>query len=240
MRRMSQSRFWLKHHKGGESGGFSLLEVTVAVLVMTIAGVALLSFMVYATGMSVKSQQQSYGLRWIQEDAEQVKAAATNWTYGTLSNNAGILQLSGCSTSDCGLASGNLIRLRDSATLSAVTVISSNTVTLTPTPTLTPGSSTSFVPVNQCMATTPSDGLATAFATALPTLAPVPTTNYVWKGTTYALTRGGYSGSTTPTVSTVAPFNILQITYQVAPVSGPGQTFVMSTEILPSATLQCP
>jgi type II secretory pathway pseudopilin PulG len=220
--------------------GFTLTEVIVALLVMFIGGFTLLSSMVYSTGMSVKSQQQSYGLKWIQEDLEQVKVAAANWTFGTITNTAGALQLSGCASANCGLVMNDRIRLKDDSILHSVSSITGISVTLDPTLTLPSGNSIAFVPIKQCMATTINNGLATEFGAALSTLAPVPTTNHIWKGSTYSLTRGGYNSSATPSVKNVAPFNILEIAYRVAPVSGPGKTFVVSTEVLPNAVLQCP
>ncbi|MEM9136934.1 MAG: hypothetical protein AAGB01_06260 [Cyanobacteria bacterium P01_F01_bin.42] len=220
--------------------GFTMTEVLVGIFLTLIGGLVLLSTIVYATAVNVRSQHQSFALKWIQEDIEQVKAAAANWSFGFISSSAGTLQLSGCSSSTCGLSVNDQIRLRDAGVIHRVSSISGSTIVLSPPVSIPSSASRGFIPLSKCLATATTNGLGNALKSDLSSLVPVPSNTYTWKGVTYVLSRRGYGAASTPTVRNVAPFNILQLTYRVSPTSGSGDTFTLSTEILPSAALQCP
>jgi type II secretory pathway pseudopilin PulG len=63
--------------------GLSMLEVLVAMMVVFLTFMTSLNGLLYATLFQVKAERQAQATYWIQQDLEQVKAAAANYTTTT-------------------------------------------------------------------------------------------------------------------------------------------------------------
>lgn len=92
------------------SQGFTLIEVIVGVLIMTLSLTTALNLTVYAVALRLKAKQYSEAVAWIQEDLENRKFQAFSLDYST-STSSYTPDPSACSATS--LNSGYADRLRD-------------------------------------------------------------------------------------------------------------------------------
>ena len=67
----------------GADSGLSMLEVLVAMMVVFLTFMTSLNGLLYATLFQVKAERQAKAVYWIQQDVENVKSAAANYTTNT-------------------------------------------------------------------------------------------------------------------------------------------------------------
>lgn len=82
----------------GSDSGLSMLEVLVAMMVVFLTFMTSLNGLLYAAMFQVKGDRQAKAVYWIQQDVENVKSAAANYTTNT-----------GCSTSTVGTLFNNTV-----------------------------------------------------------------------------------------------------------------------------------
>ena len=67
----------------GSDSGLSMLEVLVAMMVVFLTFMTSLNGLLYAAMFQVKADRQAKAVYWIQQDVENVKAGAANYTTNT-------------------------------------------------------------------------------------------------------------------------------------------------------------
>jgi prepilin-type N-terminal cleavage/methylation domain-containing protein len=226
---------------GSSSRGFSLLEVVVSLLVMVIVSAGVMSAIVY--GAALRSTASSYNgaMGWVQEQYSQVQSLSTSWNYAQLQLYTGsTLKLVNCPAGNCSqLVDNDLIlvsgRPDQAFRVSALTSTSDgSTFTVSPPLTLTSGTRLGFSPLKFCSASSSTDAMAGQFNQALLPSAPLPTDLKTFGGRRYYLER-------TTSVTSVAPYYLLELTYQVHPENTPTTTVAsLYTEVIPNAALHCP
>ena len=148
--------------------GFTLIEVLIAILIATIFVTVAMQMMVIATVFKVRAQEFSEATNWIQEDLEDVKFQASQYSD-----------------------------------------------------------------TSKCSVLTSDDGFADGFRDLL--TEPIPKT--FRNGKQFNLTRTTTPFSIAPGT---APYDVLQVSYDVSPTSGGSSIAKFYTEVIPNGALQCP
>ncbi len=237
--------------------GFTLLETIVAILIMTIFVSVSLQAMTIAAILKLRAREYTEAIAWIQQDLEKVKYTATAYKLPSTSLSAAIngtvvpvSVITVSSTSDFG--SGDQIKIgSDSKTFTItappVTVLGITTMVISPNLTTSQASGSTVVGLTKCgnvgttitQTTGLADGLrdkivgsnqSTASYSPPSTTKTSPTT-----GQTFYMTQ-------TLTLANTAPYNQLQVSYEVrptTPVGAPARAKTYS-EIIPPAAYECP
>ncbi|MBW4641190.1 MAG: type II secretion system GspH family protein [Gloeocapsa sp. UFS-A4-WI-NPMV-4B04] len=234
-----------------QNEGFTLVEVLVAILITTIFVAVTMQSMVLAAVFKARARQFSEATTWIQEDLENVKSQATLQST-TLSNELDATPGS-YEVTDTAIvvASANRFKFGDQlkigtdSTNNVIQSIAPATSTITLNVALDtiqlPGVSVELIRSTRCTGT---PTLSTGFGDYLnDNLPPVPSeTNNSSNpnsgtktilGKTYTVTR-------IPTVKDVAPYEVLELSYRVAPQGGGSAIATTNNEVIPDAAFQCP
>lgn len=217
--------------------GFTLIEVLVAILITSVfIGVAMQA-MVMAAVFKVRARQFAEATTWIQEDLENVRREANNLQYTTLrvatSSTDTVLQVASID----GFQAGNTLIVGTDSTNKTIATsgvnTSARTITLTSTVRTNWPIGTVVVATTKCNrpSGTINAGFAKHFQDNLPTI--INSGVKPITGKAYTLTR-------TATVRNTAPFDVLNLTYSVAPQSGGNPIATMDTEVIPDASFHCP
>lgn len=123
-----------------------------------------------------------------------------------------------------------------------ISAINSATKTLTITPSLRTNKSEGDAVAlsTRCKPTAPEDGFADGLRDKISGSNLTTTTNSVSVSKTSNFTNKPYTLTRTTTLSSEAPYNLLQVRYDVSPTSGGSSIANFYTEVIPNAALQCP
>ena len=224
--------------------GFTLIEVLVAILLITVFVATAMQAVVIAALFKARARQFAEATTWIQQDVESVKQRADILGVTTLTAAPAANTLSVSSTTGF----FNTYRLRIGTISPTLYTISGNpsTTAITVSPNLTTaqiaatpiGTPVSVVAMNSndlslCYANDANDKVnrfGEFLSTNLPTVPSDGTRNIT--GKVYTLSRSFI-------VRPAAPFDVLQITYKVAQGTNP-PIAKFDTEVTPNAAFQCP
>ena len=223
--------------------GFTLLEVLVAIVVITaFVNVALMGLVTAALFKS-KAKAYSNGITWIQADLEAVRDKAANLPYlsYSLSANASAAQRIVALTSASGLASNDQVKIGTDTTTYTIQSISGNSLTLTAdlvTAQSANASVTAVPAVSKCTPASTNDGFAYYLQQDLQQGLPSsPFTKYIG-GKAYTVTRSSEVKSS-PFTDTPR-YEVLGLSYTVTPQSNSNvKVASIYAEIIPSAFYQC-
>jgi prepilin-type N-terminal cleavage/methylation domain-containing protein len=220
--------------------GFTLVEVMVAALVMTLLVSNLLALVVYAGMFRLKANQSGVARNWIQQDLENVKFNASQFKVAALSSGAmaGATSVTVDRTSigSISMATGDTLKIGDDSVFHTISGISGTTLSFTPglskdqssgAQVWTAGASSS---PKFCNAGSSTTGLAQALSADL---APVLMSSKTIAGTAYTLSR-------TATPVNTAPYQTLTLTYSVLPSGGSDAILSLQTKVVPYAAFGCP
>ncbi|KHG42132.1 hypothetical protein OA07_07130 [Aphanizomenon flos-aquae 2012/KM1/D3] len=220
--------------------GFTLLEVLVAIVVITaFVNVALMGLVTAALFKS-KAKAYSNGITWIQADLEAVRDKAANLPYlsYSLSANASAAQRIVALTSASGLASNDQVRIGTDSTTYTIQSISGNSLTLTANLAIAQSANAGVTAVSKCTATSANAGFAYYLQQDLQQGLPSsPFTKYIG-GKAYTVTR---SSEVKSSPFTATPrYEVLALSYTVTPQSNSNvKVASIYAEVIPSAFYQC-
>lgn len=192
-----------RHHQG-----FTLIEVLVAIVIISVFIAVAMQAMLLATVFKTKARQYAEAITWIQEDLEIVKSKAPlPLPSTTLMSAVGSTLV--VASSDRFEVGDKLMVGKDTVNNEIqITDPSKSTITLTALLDSIPLPNEPVVVIRsvRCTATSTSTGFANYLQVNLPS----STGEKPILGKKYILTR-------TPAIKNVAPFEVLQLTYSVAP-----------------------
>ncbi|MDK2410034.1 prepilin-type N-terminal cleavage/methylation domain-containing protein [Aphanizomenon sp. PH219] len=240
--------------------GFTLLEVLVAIVVITaFVNVALMG-LVTATLFKSKAKAYSSGMSWIQADLEAVRNKAAESLSYSLSANAAAAQKVIVLTSAAGLGANDQIKIGTDSTTYTIQSVSGNSVTLTANLSTAQSASTvvTLVTSAECTATSSTTGFAYYLQQNLPTLTnttsttsttnPTSTTNTTSTQYINGINGRPYTFSRTTAVGQTQssdPYQVLKLSYTVTytvPGTSPPVIIKIASlyaEVIPSTFYQC-
>lgn len=223
-----------------EDNGLTLVEVMVAALVMTLLVGNLLGMVVYAEMFRLKAKQSSDSRSWIQQDIENVKFKASQFSIASLSTAANAsdtsITVNQTSVGGIALATGDILKIGTNPSLHTLTAISGTTLSFTPGLSVNQAScaqvwaSGTTASPKLCNATSSTTGLAQVLSASLD---PVTTSAKTIGGISYTLNR-------IATPSNIAPYQRLTVAYSVVPSGGGTSVLSLQTEVIPYAAFGCP
>lgn len=252
--------FKKRYHQ--QEQGFTLIEVLVAILIITIFITTAMQAVVIAAIFKARAQEYAEATAWIQEDLESMKFQANQMESiqsMTASNdiikfsyhdfaNANTVVFVGDGTIAGGLSKNTTYYVRD-----VVRNIATNTFTFKVASTaggaavdLTTDSTGSLIGIasQKCNATSDTTGYADSlrdlindpndFSSNRTSVSFSKVSRFTNKQ--FTLTRA----TTIPSNSSDKPYNVLRINYTVTPTSGGDPVAKSYTEVIPNAALQCP
>ena len=226
---------WEKNPQKSQQG-FTLLEVLVAIVVITaFINVALMGLVTAALFKS-KAKAYSNGITWIQADLEAVRDKAAN--LSTLSANAAAQQKEVVLESAVGLANNDQVRIGTDSTTYTIQSISGNSLTLTANLAIAQSANAGVTAVSKCTATSANAGFAYYLQQDLQQGLPSsPFTKYIG-GKAYTVTR---SSEVKSSPFTATPrYEVLALSYTVTPQSNSNvKVASIYAEVIPSAFYQC-
>jgi type II secretory pathway pseudopilin PulG len=220
----------LQQLKQARSQGFTLLDVIVAIVVLTTFTSVAMTAMSSAMLLKVRARNTAEATNWIQQDLETVRNAAAQFSY-TLASDAAAGQPNIVLVTNPGLTVGEQISVGTDATIYKIHSVSGTSIQLTTNLRYAQSASARVLAVSKCNATTSSAGFATVFGQHLPSLANGGTRTI--SGKTYILERQSSAGSS-------RPFGALNLTYTVKLQGSSTPLTTMYTEVIPNAVFQCP
>ncbi len=225
LQKLFQTRFLAPSHQG-----FSLLEVLVALLVISLFVNVAMTGLAVSAAFKSRARVSSEASTWIQEDLEAIRGLAAQLSY-SLAADAVTGQPTVVLASTGGLAANDQIVVGTDSTIYTIQSINGNAVTLTTNLNTTQTANSRVVPVSKCNATASSTGFAAYLQQNLPGLASGGSRTIV--GQPYSLTR-------LVTVSNTAPYDVLQLSYKVTAQNSGSTAATMYSEVIPNAVYQCP
>lgn len=256
----------MKKPKCDPDSGFSLLEVLVAIVVVTFFTAVAMQMVVISAAFKAKAKVYTTATNLIQKDLENIRNLANQYKFPKLSSvpSAGANSITLSSTQ--GLLNGEKIQFQGTAdeyTLS----ISGATTTISPVLNKVPPDDTTTSPTTRattvsntsCSATSANSdkGLANKFMTSTSVVATVSNSATTISGVAYKPVVGA-NPFTIPNTQTklwlmrndsydftgsVAPYDVLRVNYVVVKGnnSSPSSNIIakLSSEVIPYASFQC-
>lgn len=216
--------------------GFTLVEVLVAILLVTTFTLVALQAVVIAAVFKTRAKQFAEATTWIQQDLDNVKnkAAQVPYTSTTLTNAAVANQRTLVLASVNGLQVGDALKVGTDSTSNVIASIDVGALSITLDADLGTAQVISAAVMPRC------DAIATkGFAAYLNDNLPALTVNNPNTGTPKILGKD-YTLTRTPTIKNVAPFEVLELVYSVTPQGGGSAVATINTEVIPDAAFQCP
>lgn len=230
MQKSKLSHLLIRRHKSApDAQGFTLIDVLVAVVILSVFSSVAMTAMATAVVMKSQARVKTEASNWIEQDLEAVRTRAAQ--LYVLSADAAAGQAVLTLNNTAGLAAGEQVAIGTNSALYTIQSISSNTVRLTTNLTASQSRNASMLVVSKCNPATSQAGYAYALQQSLPAIANGGTRTIL--GKTYTLTRS-------LAVSASTPYKILQVGYTVAPTTGTASTTNMYSEVIPNAVFQCP
>jgi prepilin-type N-terminal cleavage/methylation domain-containing protein len=222
--------------------GFTLTEVVVGVLLVTIFVAAGMQLMVASMALQTRGKSDSEASDWIQADLEQIKTQAGLFQLTRLvsaapippGNTITVSWTNGFSNT----VGGNRLRIGDDAQTYEITAISGNVLTISPNLATPKPAGTIVSAINYCNATSSSSGFALAFRQSLAAIN--PSTKPFTNQQQYTIYRGGYGGQPDPSIKNEPPFQVLELSYRVESLADNSTVAKLDTEIIPDAAFRCP
>ncbi len=249
----------MKSLKYNPDQGFSLIEVVVSLLMIFFFTTCALEMFVLSSIFKKKAVQYTNATSLLQQDMEKIKSAAEQYSFPkTAAAVVGATTLTLDSTN--GLTAGNIVVFSNDSHTYTISSISGNSIYLSSGLKIAVPTATSAVNSTSCnlaSTDTASASIATGFMNSLSTTATnIGSTSYSIDGNTYYAVTGTptqvnsksiyYWLLRNQTVSSNAPYNVLQLKYVVQPGTSTAPTITAKTlgtaytEIIPYASLQCP
>lgn len=240
--------------KASKHEGFTLVEVAVSTVVLTLFMTTAMQGMVLSTVFKVKAKQLSKIDAWIQQDLEDVIAVASNTTqipniYVPLRTDVAegdtIIQVNQLS----GFRVGDAIVIGSNPSSNAITALQVQTdadtnenylkVTLRDQLTRNQAADTTATVLTRCRSDIDTGGFAAYLDDNLPAV--ISETNNANTPTSGSKTISGkqYTLQRATTVRQAKPYQVLEVTYKVIDENQTPVTQV-STEVLPDAFFSCP
>jgi len=210
--------------------GFTLIEVIVAMLVLSLFISIAMTGLSLSVVLKVRSRISTEATNWIQQDLEAVRSQANRISY-TLSTNATAGQPYITLASASGLVPNEHITIGRSNTIYTIHSVNGNIVRLTSNLLTSQPATSNILALDKCEATTVQSGFAYVLQQTLP-----PLQNgggRTISGRTYTLRRDAI-------VSAEAPHEVLQIAYSVFAPNASLPISTMYTEVIPNVAFQCP
>jgi len=249
-----------KHKLPQQEQGFTLVEVLVSILIATVFVATAMQAMVVAALFKAKARQYAEATTWIQEDLESVKNRTARLQNTSLITNRSAtdttLEVASTDPNQDGFRVGDTLTVGTDSTNNVIGSIRTNTNTKALILTSALGTDqlngARVVATTKCNAATQDTGFADHLRDNLPTITSdnivTPTNSNQGSrritGQTHILTRYGPiatgSYSTMPNVRDTAPYNVMEIKYEVKPQGGGNAIATMYTEVIPDAAFQCP
>lgn len=213
--------------------GFTLIEVLVSVVMVTVFVAVTMQAMVIAAIFKAKAKRYSEATTWIQEDLENVKYEAAKLKTATLKvpaeSTTTQLQVSWVT----GFEVGDELTVGTDTISNVISSIDPSASTLTINLALGPVSQSNGVVVvatKQCNAISQNQGFAYSLKQNMPALSNNGTKTIT--GKTYTLAR-------TSNVKDVAPYEVLELTYSITPQDGGVPLAKMYLEMIPNVAFRC-
>lgn len=225
--------------------GFTLIEVLVAILIATIFITVAMQMIVIATVFKAKAQENSEATTWIQEDLENVRYEAGKLQFPlrtslTADATAGTTSIIVGSTTD--LAVDDILKIGLDSSKYKITAISGTTLNITPKLAIAQVTNAAIAETTMCSASQ-TNALADALRDRIMDASDLVSSQPSTAPSKTFRTRKQFTMSKTATVSGNAPYNLLQLKYEVSP----GSTFDATkkiasfyTEVIPNVAFQCP
>lgn len=224
--------------------GFTLVEVMISILIVSMFVAVSLQSMVFAAYFKARAKGFNQAKIWIQEDLENLRYQASQLQNTSLRTDADpgatVLQV----VSIKGFEPGDSLLIGTGSTSETIAVegvdAANRTIRLSSGLTTAQSARAHVVATTKCNAGSTDTGFADHLQDNLTALsqgnANSTTKTFLRDEThpedkTYTLTR-------TPTVRNVAPYEVLQLTYSVTRGGDPAMTIY--TEVTPDAVFQCP
>lgn len=220
--------------------GFTLIEVLVAILLVIFFVAAAMQGMLSAAIFKARAQQYAEATNWIQADLENVKYQAASFQYTSLTANAasGASSINVASVAD--FAVNDTLKVGSDPGTYTISSIIGTTLTITPSLGTAQSQIATVSATKRCNPAAPNAGFADGLRDKFTGSIQTGTTNAVnipktsnRTGKTFVMTR-------TTTLSSAAPYNVLQVSYDVSPTPGGSSVAKLYTEVIPNAALQCP
>lgn len=221
---------YLWSQKKRRSQGFTLLDVIVAIVVLTSFTSVAMTAMTSAILLKVRARITSEATNWIQHDLETVRNSAAQFSY-SLASAAASGQPSITLASNPGLTAGEQISVGTDATIYTIQSVSGTLIRLTTNLRYSQIAGARILALSKCNATTSQAGFAYVFGQNLPSLA---------NGGTQTISGKNYTLTRQSAVSSTAPYSALKLTYTVTPQGSQTALTTMYTEVIPNAVFQCP
>lgn len=223
--------------------GFTLVEVLVAILIATIFISVTMQMMVIAAVFKTKAQEYTEATTWIQEDLDNVKYKAAKLQHTSLTAVA-TPAINALQVADVdGFQAGDTLIIGTDSTDNTIATGGINTTTKTITLTAALGTNwlvnTEVSATSKCNPASIEAGLADSLQDN------ITGSNLTASSNDFDIPKTGRTGKAytmrrTTTIVNAAPYNVLQVSYTVSPVSGGSSIANFSTEVIPDAALQCP
>ncbi len=221
--------------------GFTLTEVVVGVLLVTIFVAAGMQLMVASMALQTRGKSDSEASDWIQADLEQIKNQAAQFQLTRLTSGAiaGATSITVDWTNGfSNTAGGNRLRIGDDTQTYTITAVSGNTLTINPGLAAAKIAGQLVSAVNYCNSTSSADSFALAFRQSLTAIN--PSTKPFTNQQQYTIYRGGYGGQPDPSIKNEPPFQVLELSYRVESLADNSTVAKLDTEIIPDAAFRCP
>lgn len=222
------------------SQGFTIVDVLAATIVLSSFIAVAMTTMTAAVAMKVRARAATEATNWIEQDIEAVRNQASQISY-VLAQNAAVGQPTVTFASTNGLAVGEQISFErnasspasNDATIYVIQSINNTTksVTLSQNLAVAQPLGKAVISLSKCSAASSTAGFANLLQQVFPTSSTIGTK--LISGKPYTLSR-------TSTVRSIAPYEVLQLTYVVTPQGSTTPTATIFTEVIPNAAFQCP
>ena len=228
-----------------------MMEVLVGIVITTLFIGISMQFMVLSSLLKARSQQYSEAMSWIQEDLEDIKYQASKYKLSSLDSTAAVINSSTISLSSAqGFEVNDRIKIGTDTTTYTTSAVNANTLTISPnlavaSPASSPVVLTQSIRCN--LVTTPvtiTTGFADGFRDRI-----IGSTLSVTSSDTDTIKISSKSGKQyrlrrTISLVNVAPYNTIQINYQVSEAYGSGSFGILIAdtyvEVVPPTSFSCP
>ncbi len=227
--------------------GFTLLETIVAILIMTIFVSVSLQAMAISAILKLRAREYTEAIAWIQQDLEKVKYTATAYklpfTSLSAAINGTVSVITVSSTSDFG--SGDKIKIGSDPKTFTITALGITTMVISPNLTTSQPAGSTVVGLTKCgnvgTTITQTTGLADGLRDKIVGSSTATSSSVTTTQKTLA-TGAKFNMTQTLTLANTAPYNQLEVSYEVkstTPVGAPARAKTYS-EIIPTAAYECP
>ena len=214
--------------------GFTIAEVLVSILIITLFIAIAMQMMVVAAVFKAHAKQSSEAINWIQQDMENVKYQAAKLKSTTLvaaaATGDNVLKVSWVD----GFQVGDTLIVGTDNTSNTISSINSTasppTLTLSSTLGTAQGQGVAVIANNQCYVYSLNTGFAYSLQQNLPVLNASNNTKII-TGKKFTITRN-------TVVKNISPFTVLELNYSVTPTVG-STAATMYVEVIPNVAFRC-